>query len=204
MKTILLLIVLTGFTAAGSYAQNKECKTVTHKTVRKAVITPRVPANGQDPSCFLIKKENLGIPGCMNMTYSSENAYLGYYAKKDVVGYRIPKAPKVKTVTVAEDQPEPQPFVPFFSKVSYDPVLPCRTYVHNDIIVRECPGKFYDNEKWPLTSAPIMQYYSDDTYMGYYPDKETREIKDPRKMENRELDEPTHFPGDDLCFKNCK
>ena len=202
MKTILLLIVSTGFTLVGSYAQNKDCcckhKTVYNKTVHKThAIIPRVPAKEQDPTCFLLKKENLGIPGCVDVIYNGNDSYLGYYPKKTRVTPKIPYA-NTTTATKAVSQK------PIFEKVVTDePIRPCYTYRQHNILVKECLGAFYDNEQWPITTAGMLEYNTENTYMGNYPpDKETQEIKDPEKMENRSI-EGKRFPDDDLCLWDC-
>ena len=209
MKTILLFIALTGFIAVGGYAQDKNCdtkKTASTKVFRKAEIKPRVPVKNQDPTCFMLKKENLGIPGCTDVTYSGDNTYLGNYPQRKTTTYNktvvTHRTRTTTTVIVPEKQPEPMP-AHFYAPVPDKFTAPCYTYRQHNILVKQCPGTFYDNEKRPLNHAEAIEYNTDNTYMGYYPDDETREIKDPKKMENRDAG-PIYSPGNDLCFKKCK
>ncbi|MFI5196212.1 MAG: hypothetical protein ACHQD8_03915 [Chitinophagales bacterium] len=192
MKTILLFIALISFTAIGGSAQDKRCPDK-HKAVSKKMVQ-KEPV----PTCFMLKKENLDIPGCMDVTYSGNNAYLGYSFKTTTH-----KIPKPNMAAVAAKPVEPQK--PLFKKVNDEPVMPCYTHRQHNIVVKECPGDFYDNEKWPFTSAGILEYNTEHTYMGNYPtDKEAREIKDPGKMENRPIEGARNFQGnDDLCLWDC-
>ena len=206
MKTILVLIALTGFTAAGGYAQNKTCTNTPAQSVKKA------PA----PTCFTLKKENFDIPGCMDVTYGSSHSYLGNYPKKTPA---IPGIKCVKTATpdkIAGEKeaadlityPVPQ-IIPAIIPVADELTSPCYTYKQNNIVVKQCPGVFYDSNA-PLISndAGMMEYNSSDTYMGNYPQNrksndngtdETGKQNQVVPMENRPI-EGYNLPANNLYY----
>ncbi len=56
----------------------------------------------------------------------------------------------------------------------------CRVYRQHNIVVKECPGTFYDNNS-------VMQYNGEGTWLGYYP-----ESKDDGDMKANNLVAPQH------------
>ncbi len=207
MKTIALIIALAGFTAAGSYAQNKDCsgksKTATAKAVYKSHKQPL-------PTCFMLKKENFGIPGCVDVTYGSSNSYLGYYPKAQppaipgVANGKTNTAHKiVKTKETTLKTTYPVLNVPLFKEVNDQIPLPCYTYRQNNIVVKECPDDFYKSDEWPKAVPGSLEYNLDNTYMGNYP--KTQDVNsDDNSLENKPMeDKPIEgftMPGENLQF----
>jgi hypothetical protein len=212
MKTIILFIALTGFTAVGSYAQNKNCScklhhnAVSERTAYKPpTIVPRVPVDPdtQSPTCFMMKKENIGIPGCVDVNYSGDDTYFGYYPNQKVTTpkkVQSHKIMKMKEAVITTPIPVPQP-APVYIKAE-EPVVPCYTYRQHNIVVKECPGDFYGSDGRAVSSAS-MDVNTSNTYMGNYP--KTDNNVEPAVPENTDDDEyRTKSPGDNLCFWNCK
>jgi hypothetical protein len=94
MKTLLLIVALIGFTAVGSYAQNKNCN-YKHKMHQKAAATTEdntihttlllAPVK-EDPPCVTYKNDNLSITACPGVSdnnglveYTIEGTYMGNY-----------------------------------------------------------------------------------------------------------------------------
>lgn len=103
MKTILLIIALTGFIAVGSYAQNKDCY-CKHITVQK-VVTQSVTQSSTPalyPLCFLTTVNNAGIEKCANATYDNTTGLLQYESEKPYVGYYPAIAKKTNKVEITK------------------------------------------------------------------------------------------------------
>jgi len=100
MKTVLLIIAISAFNVAGTYAQNKNCacaktaarhKTIHHKLAAKT--TTNKPLNDAyyvpvDEGCYTYTKHNIVVTECPTPSYDNsypdvgfirENNYLGYY-----------------------------------------------------------------------------------------------------------------------------
>jgi hypothetical protein len=211
MKKIWIIIALAGFTATGSYAQHKDCtckdkeRKAASTKVQQPLIVPRVPAKDQDQVCLMPRKDLRGITHCDEMKYESTSIYLGNYPQKANVKTTQPAkqataTPAVKKTSnrvavnhTVNDAPGGIKAAPTADEEAFfhytppgnAPMKPCYTYTQNDIIVRECHDHFYDNRKTPLLVAPVMEYSTEKTYMGFYPDNSKN--WDPRAMENRNV-----------------
>jgi len=125
MKTMIIIMALTGFTAISSYAQNMKC-TCTHKTVHhnyhKMVQKEAETQNAVAPNdwartyrfvkveepCFQYRKHNIVVTECPGTFYdnsdlngySSESSYMGYYPMKvqDKPNFDVPLAPQQNTL----------------------------------------------------------------------------------------------------------
>jgi hypothetical protein len=95
MKSLLLIVALIGFTAVGSYAQNKNCickhkmhhkviaKTTEDNTIHSTLLLAPVK---EEPTCLTFKKDNMIITACPDVPdnsgvveYNIEGTYMGNY-----------------------------------------------------------------------------------------------------------------------------
>src|ERR1019366_6971070 len=96
MKTIILIIALMGFTAVGSYAQNKNCcckkKAIHHQTVQKKIVHPQKvaapkpaatdelagtynPADEVLEPCTQYRKHNIVVTECPGIFYDNSDVH---------------------------------------------------------------------------------------------------------------------------------
>jgi hypothetical protein len=202
MKTMIITIALIGFTAVGSYAQNKVCnsKQVSNKKVatERPIIRPRIAPKDVDPTCFMGRKNNAGITQCTYKTYDQADVAMEYGAASTYTA-NYPKMAKTKIKKLPVEARTENVMMAVNTNDYGRPAIPCSVRRRHNIVVTECPDAFYDNTGVPV-NADAMDVRSEDSYTGNYPKKEKKAAAP--QVEN--IETGNTLPGQNLCFYNCK